>query len=445
MRVGIIGGGAAGLAAAYQLTKEGHYAQVLERAPFLGGQASTFEVGGGQLERGYHHLFVSDVEMTGLIEELGLGGELAWLESKVGLFYGGKVWNFSTPMDLLRFKPLSLIQRLRLGFWTFVLQKTQNWQKFEGVTAKEWIVSHMGQRPYDVIWEPLLRGKFGDYYDQVSMTWLWGKIYLRVASRGKGLQKERLGYPMGSFGQVFDVLGERIASQGGDVRTSAGVKRVVVENGTATGLEVELPGQSAEVINYDAVIATTPSYVFTRLVPPLPDDYRERLERVQYLSAVLMILVLDRPLTSKYWINVADTSLPFVGIIEHTNMIDKSLYGNRNIVYFSNYPSRESALYQKSAEELLEEVVPHLSKLNPDFDRSWILEYYHHKVDGAQPIIGVNYGERIPDHRTPFKNLYLANTTQIYPEDRGTNYSVRMGRQVARMVVEDGARPDNNI
>ena len=437
MRVGIIGGGAAGLAAAYELTKRGHYAEVFERAPFLGGQASTFEVGGGRLERGYHHLFVSDTSMTELVHELGLGHKLAWLESKVGLFYDGKIWNFSTPMDLLRFKPLSFAQRVRVGLWTFFLQKTTNWRKFEHITATDWLVAHMGERAYRVIWEPLLRGKFGAYYDQVSMTWLWGKIYLRVASREKGLQKERLGYPMGSFGEVFDTLGDRIREQGGDVHISAGVNRIIVENGSATGMEVQFPGQDAEARYYDAVIATTPSYVFTRLVPPMPTEYEDKLTGVRYLSAVLMILVLERPLSDKYWMNIGDRSLPFLGVIEHTNMIDKSLYGGNHIVYLTNYPSRDSELYQKSAEELLEEFVPHLRKLNPDFERSWILEYHHHKVDGAQPIIGVNYGERIPGHRTPFHHLYLANTTQIYPEDRGTNYSVRMGRQVARMLLED--------
>jgi len=122
-------------------------------------------------------------------------------------------------------------------------------------------------------------------------------------------------------------------------------------------------------------------------------------------------------------------------------MIDRSLYGGHHIVYLTNYPDRDSELYQKSAEELVAEFTPHLRQLNPDFDPSWILEYHHHKVDGAQPIIGINYSQRIPDHRTPIKNLYLANTTQIYPEDRGTNYSVRMGRQVARMVLEDAGEP----
>ena len=437
MRVGIIGGGAAGLAAAYELTKGGHYAEVFEQAPFLGGQASTFEVGGGQLERGYHHLFVSDTDMVELIHELGLGHKLAWLESKVGLFYDGKIWDFSTPLDLLRFSPLTLLQRLRLGFWTYLLQKTRDWRKFEGVTATEWLSRHMGEAAYRVIWEPMLRGKFGEYYDQVSMTWLWGKIYLRVASRGKGMQKERLGYPMGSFGEVFDLLGERIASQGGDVHVSARVNRVVVEDDVAVGMEVELAGGQSETRPYDAVIATTPSYVFTRLVPPLPKDYQDKLTDVRYLSAVLLILVLDRPLSSKYWLNVADRSLPFVGVIEHTNMIDRSLYGGKHIVYLTNYPSRESELYQKNGEELLEEFAPHLQKINPDFQLSWIQDFYHHRVDGAQPIIGVNYSRRIPDHRTPTKKLYLANTTQIYPEDRGTNYSVRMGRQVARMALAD--------
>ena len=437
MRIGIIGGGAAGLAAAYELTKQGHFAEVFEVAPFLGGQASTFDVGGGRLERGYHHLFVSDTAMTDLIHELGLGGQLAWLESKVGVYHSGQIWDFATPRDLLAFKPLALPQRVRLGLLTFLLQKTRNWHKFEGVTAQDWLTRNMGADIYRAIWEPMLRGKFGEYYDQISMTWLWGKIYLRVASRGKTLQKERLGYPMGSFGEVFDRLEEAINRQGGQVHIAARINRVTVEDGAATGLEVQMTGEEGEERNYDAVIATTPSYVFTRLVPPLPAEYHDKLAGVRYLSAVLIILALDRPLTSKYWLNVADRSLPFVGVIEHTNMIDPARYGGNHIVYLTNYTPRDSELYAKSPEELLEDFIPHLQKLNPAFDRSWIREYFHHRVDGAQPIIGVNYGSQIPAHRTPIRNLYLANTTQIYPEDRGTNYSVKMGREVAQMVMND--------
>jgi len=437
VRVGIIGAGAAGLAAAFELTKYGHRAEVLERSPFLAGQASTFPVGGGQLEKGYHHLFVSDTDMVDLIHELGLGNKLKWLESKVGLFHDGRIWDFATPMDLLRFKPLSLTQRLRVGFWTFALQKTSKWRKFENITARDWIIKHMGYRAYQVIWEPLLRGKFGDYFDQISMTWLWGKVYLRVASRSKTLHKERLGYPMCSFGEVFNVLKQHITQQGGEVRLATAVNRVLVKSGIASGLEIQLEGKEPQPTDYDAVIATTPSYVFSRLAPELPQEYLNLLEHTQYLSAVLMILELDRPLSTKYWLSVTDRSLPFVAVIEHTNMIDRSLYGGKHIVYLSNYLGPDSEMYRKDPGALLEDFIPHLRKINPEFDRSWILGYHHHRVDGAQPIVGINYSQRIPDHRTPIKNLYLANTTQIYPEDRGTNYSVRMGRRVAQMVMED--------
>jgi protoporphyrinogen oxidase len=211
----------------------------------------------------------------------------------------------------------------------------------------------------------------------------------------------------------------------------------VESDGSATDLDVQLEGGETERREYDAIIATTPSYVFTRLASPLPVTYQNKLSGIDYLSAVLMVLVMDRPFTNKYWLNIADLDMPFVALIEHTNLIDRELYGGKHILYISNYPVRGSELYLMSGEELMDLFVPHLQKINPDFDRSWVVEYHHHRVDGAQPIVGVNYGAGIPDHRTPLRGLYLANTTQIYPEDRGTNYSVRMGRQVARMVVDN--------
>ncbi|MCH8297665.1 MAG: FAD-dependent oxidoreductase [Chloroflexi bacterium] len=360
------------------------------------------------------------------------------MESSVGFFHGGKVWDFATPLDLLRFKPLSVAQRIRVGIWTLLLQKTRGYRKFENVTAKDWLISHMGRTGYQVIWEPMLRGKFGESHDRIGMTWIWCKVRLRVASRKGAGQRERLGYPMGSFGEVIEVLAQRIGELGGVVHTSAAVSQIVESEGSATALDVALEGAQSERREYDAVIATTPSYVFTRLAPPMPKEYQDKLERIKYLSAVLMVLVLDRQFTDKYWLNIADPDMPFVALIEHTNLIDRKLYGGKHILYISNYPSRDSEMYKKSAEELMDLFVPHLQKINPDFDRSWVIEYHHHRVDGAQPIVGVNYAAGIPDHRTPLKGLYLANTTQIYPEDRGTNYSVRMGRQVAQMVMDDG-------
>jgi hypothetical protein len=89
-------------------------------------------------------------------------------------------------------------------------------------------------------------------------------------------------------------------------------------------------------------------------------------------------------------------------------------------------------------DELLTEYLPHLRKINPEFDLGWIEERYLFREEAGQPIITTNYSSRIPDHSTPISHLYLANTTQIYPEDRGMNYSVRLGRKVARLVSTEG-------
>ena len=188
MRVGIIGAGAAGLAAAYEIGKQGHEVVVYERAPFMGGQASTFDVGGARLERGYHHLFTSDTDIIGLNEEIGLGDRMTWIDSKVGTLYDGRIYNFVTPMDLLRFKPLSLVDRIRLGVATLALQRIKDWRKLESVTAVEWLRKWAGESGFEGFWGPMLRGKFGEnYYREIGMPWIWGKIATRFASREKGL------------------------------------------------------------------------------------------------------------------------------------------------------------------------------------------------------------------------------------------------------------------
>ena len=448
MRIGIIGAGAAGLAAAYELVKQGHHAAVYERAPFLGGQASTFDVGGARLEKGYHHWFTSDTDIVELTEEIGLGDQIRWIDSTVGTLVDGKIYDFVTPIDLLKFSAMSLPDRVRLGLATLYLQRQSDFRKYENITADEWLRRYVGKSGYDVFWGPMMRGKFGEeHFREVSMAWVWGKIQTRVKSRSKSMIKEKLGYPMGSFGELFDVLAQRVCELGGEVHTAAGVDKIAVADNRAHGLHVSLPNAdgspssanaaNAELLEFDAVLATTPSYIFPALTPPLPDDYLARLTGVSYMAAVLIVLVLDRPLTDVYWLNVSDRSIPFVAVIEHTNLIEPEHYGGKRIVYLSNYLTTDNPMYRMSHEELLAEYTPHLRKINPDFDASWIEKSYHHRVGAAQPIIGTNYSERIPSHRTPIDRLYLANTTQIYPEDRGTNYSVRMGREVAQMMLSD--------
>ena len=414
---------------------------VYERTSFLGGQASTFDVGGAPLERGYHHLFTGDTDILDLVDEIGLGDRMRWYGSKVGTLYDAKIYNFVTPIDLLKFKPLSLFNRFRLGISTLLLRRMKDWQHLEDTPAADWLRQHAGEQAYDVFWGPMLRGKFGEeFYEQVGMPWIWGKINTRFASRGKSMSREMLGYPIGSFGEVFDILGERVREQGGEVHTNAEVTAITTKSGISlTGLQVRLPRTrrvGIRPVRRGDLHHAVPHF---RATPARPAErlHDEAEGHANYLSALLLILVLDRPLSHIYWLNVADRSIPFVGVIEQTNMVEPRHYGSRHIVYLSNYLSRKDRLYSLSHEELLDDYLPHLRKINPDFDRSWIVESYRQHVDAAQPIIGTGYSDKMPAHRTPVRGIYLANTAQVYPEDRGTNYSVRMGAMIANTLMKD--------
>lgn len=428
MNIGIIGGGIAGLTTAYELAKKGHEVIVYEKDAVLGGQAATFPAAGTRLERFYHHIFTSDKHIVDLIEELGLGHRLQWLHSKVGFFYNGNIYDFVTPGDLLRFKPLSLADRLRTGLISLYLQRQADGLKYEQVTAAQWLRRYAGPEIYRVIWQPLLRGKFGEMADEVSMTWFWGKMRLRFGSR-RGLARESLGYLQGSFQVLIDELAKRIGQIGGKIHTSTGVERIIVMDGRAVGLQ----GAGFSVY-HDAIIATVPSFVFLRLVPELPQDYANKLRQVRYQVAFVLVLQMRHPLSHIYWLNISDQTVPFVAAIEQTNLIPPKVYNGKHFLYLSNYLSGDDPRLNYSADKVLAAYLPALQRINRGFDPAWIEEAWLFKDEAGQPVVTCGYSKMIPPHETPIAGLYLANTTQIYPEDRGMNYSVRLGQRIARLV-----------
>ncbi len=433
-RVAVIGGGITGLTAALRLAQQGHQVTLWERGERLGGQANAFPVAGTAIERFYHHLFQSDREIVALAEEIGIGDRLLWLPSNVGYFADGRIWPLNGALDLLRLGFLPIQDRLRVGLVTAYLQRVRDWKRFESVTAASWLRRALGSRAYDRTFGAQLRAKFGRYHDQVAMVWFWGKIWLRTTSRRSPLEGERLGYFQGSFNVLIDALACAARAAGAKLVTGDGPTELRPRD---RGWDVVL---DSEVIPVDAIVVTTPSPVLARLVPHLPESYRQRLGGLEYEAAVVALLQLSRPLSDIYWLNVADDELPFTGVIEHTNFISPEAYGGKRFVYLSKYLEPDHPYFTMPDEQLIDAYVPFLKRINPDFSRSWIEQAWVFRERSAQPIIPLNYSERIPDNRTGLPGLYLANTTQIYPEDRGTNYSVRLGNQIAAIVADDLSR-----
>ena len=435
-RIGIIGGGYAGLTAAYELQKLGYDVTVLEKYGTWGGQAATLPLLDTRIEYFYHHLFGSDTHVLGLMDELGIGDQLRWIESKVGWFSDGQIYDLVSPLDLIRFRPLSLFNRIKLGLMYLYLPRVNDWQSLERITARDWIMRYMGQEIYDLFWGPLLRGKFGDMADQVSMTWLWGKIKVRGSSRQGASAKELLAYPEGSFEIITQALVDHLKENGAELRL----------NEQAIGLttDPDNPRKASGVVTkkgtypFDVVIATVPGYTLLEIAPPAMDEeYANLLRSVHYQAALVLLLVSKQSMSRIYWMNIADRTMPYVGVIEHTNYVPPSEYQGRHLIYVSNYLEQDDPRFSMKADELFDLYLPHLKRINPSFDADWIEKKIVLRARAGQPVITCEYSQRIPDHRTPIDGLYLANTLQIYPEDRGTNYSVKLGKTISGIVDED--------
>ncbi|MDP9237890.1 MAG: NAD(P)/FAD-dependent oxidoreductase [Chloroflexota bacterium] len=433
MKAVIVGGGVAGMSTAYRLMQGGHEVELYEASPYLGGLVRTFEVGGSKLEAFYHHIFSTDTTIIKLIDELGVGDRLRWVESKVGWFDNGKIYPFVTALDLLRFSPLPPLDRIKLGLMAVRLRGREDWAEFERITCKDWIEKNVSPKVFEKMWGPLLQGKYGDAYDQVAMAWLWSKIHLRFASREGG--KEKLGYLIGSFAVYMEELERRLREGGVRIHTGAGIREITADRNRATGVVLE----SGANVEADAVVAAVPSTLFQKMAPPLTDDYIRRLEHVKWQGAVCMVVTMKRSLSPIYWMNIGDRSMPFLALVEHTNFIGPENYGGNHILYISNYLHQQHEYFGMDEDQLWSIFEPALKRINPEFSSEWVNQRWLFKAPYAQPIIRMDYSAHKPDHRTPVDGLYLETMTQIYPEDRGQNYSILMGENVAKMVVEDHA------
>jgi len=429
-RIVVVGAGFTGLSAALRLARAGHSIVVLEADEHVGGLGGGFEFGDVTLEKFYHHWFMSDTHILNLVRELGSEDRIVTRPSRTGMYYNRSVFRLSTPLDLLKFTPLPLHDRIRLGLFSLYAQSIRNWRALEDIPASKWLIRGCGERAYNIVWRPLLESKFSRYSEQLSATWFWKKLQLRGGSRGGGGQ-EMLAYYRGGFAALAESLRTAIEEAGGQVLTGAPATRILADRGSVTGVET-----TAGVFPADHVIATPALPVIADLMRDIaPDTYIEQLLRIRYLSNVCLVLALDRSLSSTYWMNVNDASFPFVGVIEHTNFEPPSEYGGRHIVYLSRYLHHEDPLYGMDAEALLHYAAPHIRRMFPEFSEQWIVERHLWKARYAQPVAELGYSRLIPAEETPVRNPRICTMAQNYPEDRGTNYAVREDEAVAARII----------
>lgn len=427
----IIGGGFTGLSAAYELVCQGFRVTIVEQDDKVGGLAGSFEVNGEPLEKFYHHWFTNDKYVMELVKYLKAEEEVIYRGTRTGIYYANNFFKLSSPLDLLRFKPLNWVNRLRLGLLVLRARGIKDWKQLESLTAEEWLFNLCGREVYQVVWEPLLRGKFGPFASKISAVWFWNKLKLRGGSRSKD-GGEMLAYYRGGFTALAERILHEVESMGGQSQTNTSVEDLIVEGERVVGVKT-----ANGIIKGDAVIATPALPIIANLLEPhVSSEYVKKLRKIDYLANVCLVLELDRSLSDIYWLNVNDSNFPFVGVIEHTNFEPTETYGGRHIVYLSKYLPETADLYQMNDEEALNYSIPHLKRMFPKFSPDWIKGYHFWRAKYSQPIVVRNYSDLIPSQETPLEGFYISTMAQIYPEDRGTNYAIREGRKIGSLVKE---------
>ena len=428
-KVAIVGAGIGGMAAAYDLVRAGCQVTIYDSSNQVGGLASGFKLPNWDwsIEKYYHHWFSSDQHILGLIRELGWQDQVLFPRPYTVMYYNGRFYPFDAIPQMALFPGLGWgINKIRFGLVGLYLRLTNNWRSLEKTTVDAWMRKWAGDRVYELMWQPLMIGKFGEHYaNQVNMAWLWARIKARTT---------RLGTFKGGFQAFADRLAEYLRQEGVIINLSTPVYRI-----TPTSTNSLLIEDSTGQHGFDQVLSTSSPELLARLAPDLPDEYLTGLLSLKSMGAVVMVLSLKHQLSKEgyYWYNMPKSAgFPFLALVEHTNYVSPDNFGGEHIVYIGDYLETNHEYFQLSQDQLLQLFLPSLKRINPDFSLDWLNNSWLSRTTYAQPVPLVNHSMNIPAIQTPIHGLYFASMSQVYPWDRGTNFAVEIGRKAAGLMLQ---------
>jgi len=424
MKIIIIGAGFTGLAAAWDLNRQGHEVEIYEASDKPGGLARGFKNKGWQwaLEEHYHHIFASDAAILGLVKDMGLSHLVFFRQTQTKILSQGQIYPLDSPLTVLKFPLLPHLDRVRLGVVLLLFKLLPDWRIVEKYSAESLLIKLMGQKTYNLIWRPLFQGKFGHYAPIVNAAWFWARIKARTKA---------LGYFEGGFGRLAEAMVQKLTQAGVVVKLSTPIDAIIPHQ---KGLALSI---KEKVVMADKFLVTAPAPGFLTLFKSTSASYQKSLKRLKGLAAQTLILELDKSFFTDgtYWLNINEPDWPILAVVEHTNFIKAENYGGRHLVYVGKYLDATAPEFSLDKVELLTLYHPYLEKLSPGYQKN-LIKTWLFKAPFAQPIVPKNHSRYVPDVVTPHPDLFWASMQHVYPWDRGTNFAVALGRQVAQKINE---------
>jgi protoporphyrinogen oxidase len=429
-KVAIIGGGLLGLTLALRLAERGKKVVVFEGSPEIGGLAAAWRLGNVVWDKHYHVTLLSDAALRKILSEIGLENEICWRETKTGFYTDGKLVSMSNALEFLRFPPLGLIGKFRLGATILYSSRRKNWEKLERILVADWLKKLSGKSTFEKIWLPLLRAKLGESYRETSAAFIWATIQRMYAARSKGLKKEMFGYVRGGYHRVLEKLGAHLESKGVEIRLNSRIEKVTQEaNGKITVFNAEdLITKHGEM--FDRAILTVPSNVAARICPQLTTKEKEKLNQIRYQGIVCASLLLKNSLSEFYVTNITDDA-PFTAVIEMSALVDKSEFGGNALVYLPKYVAPDDALFERPDKEIKEIFFAALEKMYPHFRRASVLAFQVSRVRQVFALSTLNYSKMLAPMQTSLENVFIINSTHIVNGTLNVNEIVQLAERAA--------------
>ncbi len=468
-KIAIVGSGFLGLTLALRLAESGAKVTVFESAPEIGGLASAWQIGDVVWDKHYHVTLLSDAFTRKIVEEIGLGDEFEWVETKTGFYTDGKLVSMSNSFEFLKFPPLDLISKFRLGATIFYASRVKDWKALEKITVEDWLTKLSGKRTFEKMWKPLLKAKLGEAYRETSAAFIWATIQRMYAARNSGLKREMFGYVRGGYARVLERFGEHLKSKGVEIYLNARVTNVekladgriklTAENArdaerkrilskelslaTAGNFQTEnffqnsAPATSADFVSeFNSIILTCPSNVAAKICPQLSGAEKEKLSNIKYQGIVCASVLMKKSLSEFYVTNITDET-PFTGIIEMSALVDKKEFGGNALVYLPKYVASDDELFEKSGAEIEEIFLSALEKMYPHFARADVTAFKVSRVRNVFPIPTLNYSAHLPPVKTSLENVFVVNSAQITNGTLNVNETVQLAEKFFENYLTD--------
>ncbi len=433
MRIAIIGGGIMGICLGYFLSQQGAEVEIFEASPFPGGLAGPLQLEDGtSIDRYYHAILSSDSHLIQLCAELGITDQLHFGETRMGFYYQNKIHSMNSALEFLRFPPLGWIDRFRLGLTILYAQFIRDWRQLEGISVEAWLVKLGGRRTFDNIWRPMLNAKFDGGFENTPATYIWSRLVRMKSTRGGANQKEEAGYLVGGYITLLKAMAEKIKAAGGQIHLGCPAQEIIIDRGQIRGVQI-----NQEIRSFDATVVTSQLPIFQKLIPRAEHTYQKFLQQTGYLGIVCPVLVLDRPLTGYWTINITDNRIPFTGIIETTSYINPQHVGGHHLVYLPKYTAPNSHWQHMPDDEVRKIWLQNIKTMFPEFDHRWVRQFPVNRSRYVEPMHPLNSSKLIPAVKTPVDKLYLATTTQIYPALTNGESVSRHARRVAHLIFKE--------